>query len=155
GHVGGQALSAAARGADRTRGQPRHLRRPAAPWAGPLARANRRRAAYSRRQLNDLRAPAWRHPRDRAVLSLADGGTMEPLTQLERRVYHYIMDFLAEHTYQPSIRDIAKHFRIKSTKTVSDLLRALQAKGFVERHHSRSRGVRLIGHTGSGGTKPV
>ena len=69
---------------------------------------------------------------------------MEPLTQLERRVYHYIMDFLAEHTYQPSIRDIAKHFRIKSTKTVSDLLRALQAKGFVERELTH---LRRHGHT--------
>src|SRR4051812_43830551 len=79
----------------------------------------------------------------------------EPLTPLERRVYHYLIDFLAEHTYQPSIRDIAKQFRIKSTKTVSDVLRALEAKGFVERHHSRSRGVRLIGHTGGGGTIPI
>src|SRR5437870_4406157 len=79
----------------------------------------------------------------------------EPLTQLERRVYHYLIDYLAENTYQPSIRDIAKQFRIKSTKTVSDILRGLEAKGFVERQHSRSRGVRLIGHTGGGGTQPV
>src|SRR5437868_6804486 len=46
----------------------------------------------------------------------------EPLTPLERRVYHYLIDFLAENTYQHSIREIAKKFRIKSTKTVSDLL---------------------------------
>ena len=51
----------------------------------------------------------------------------EPLTQLERRVYHYMIDFLAENTYQPSIREIAKRFRIKSTKTVSDILQSLDA----------------------------
>lgn len=79
----------------------------------------------------------------------------EPLTPLERRVYHYLIDFLAENTYQPSIREIAKRFRIKSTKTVSDLLGSLSAKGFIERDHSRSRGVRIVGQTGQANTQPV
>jgi repressor LexA len=79
----------------------------------------------------------------------------EPLTQLERRVYHYMIDFLAENTYQPSIREIAKRFRIKSTKTVSDLLHALANKGYIERDESRSRGVRLLGYAAAGATQPV
>src|SRR6188508_1811129 len=79
----------------------------------------------------------------------------EPLTPLERRVYHYLIDFLAENTYQPSIREIAKKFRIKSTKTVSDLLHALAAKGYIERDESRSRGVRLLGFAAAGTTQPV
>jgi repressor LexA len=79
----------------------------------------------------------------------------EPLTQIERRVYHYMIDFLAENTYQPSIREIAKKFRIKSTKTVSDLLHALAAKGYIERDESRSRGVRLLGYASAGATQPV
>ena len=79
----------------------------------------------------------------------------EPLTPLERRVYHYLIDFLAENTYQPSIREIAKKFRIKSTKTVSDLLSSLSAKGFIERDHSRSRGVRIVGHASQTSTQPV
>jgi len=79
----------------------------------------------------------------------------EPLTQLERRVYHYLIDFLAENTYQPSIREIARKFRIKSTKTVSDLLHALEKKGFIERDESRSRGVRILGFQAAGNTMPV
>ena len=79
----------------------------------------------------------------------------EPLTPLERRVYHYLIDFLAENTYQPSIREIAKKFRIKSTKTVSDLLASLSQKGFIERDQSRSRGVRIIGYAGQANTQPV
>jgi repressor LexA len=79
----------------------------------------------------------------------------EPLTQLEKRVYHYMIDFLAENTYQPSIREIARKFRIKSTKTVSDLLHALENKGYIERDESRSRGVRLLGFSASGNTQPV
>lgn len=79
----------------------------------------------------------------------------EPLNQTERRVYEYLIDFLAEHTYQPSIREIGRQFRIKSTKTVSDVLQALARKGYIERDPSRSRGVRLVGYTGVGGTTAV
>ena len=79
----------------------------------------------------------------------------EPLSNLERRVYHYLIDFLAENTYQPSIREIAKKFRIKSTKTVSDLLQALEQKGYIQRDRARSRGVRLSGYAAAGNTQPV
>jgi len=79
----------------------------------------------------------------------------ETLTQLEGSVYNYLLDFTAEHTYQPSIRDIGKQFQIKSTKTVSDLLQSLARKGYIERDPARSRGVRLLGFTGGGKTKPV
>lgn len=79
----------------------------------------------------------------------------EQLTPLERRVYHFLLDFLSEQSYQPSIREIAKKFRIKSTKTVSDLLQSLAAKGYIERDRARSRGVRLIGFSAPGLTQPV
>lgn len=79
----------------------------------------------------------------------------EPLTQIEQQVYHYLIDFLAQNTYQPSIREIAREFQIKSTKTVSDLLHALEHKGYIERDESRSRGVRLLGYSAAGGTRPV
>jgi repressor LexA len=79
----------------------------------------------------------------------------EQLTSLERRVYQYMIDFLAENTYQPSIREIAKQFRIKSTKTVSDLLHSLTSKGYIERDQSRSRGVRILGYAAAGQTQPV
>lgn len=79
----------------------------------------------------------------------------EPLTAIERKVYQYLIDFLAENTYQPSIREIGKRFRIKSTKTVSDLLHSLTAKGYIERDPSRSRGVRILGYQGPGRVQPV
>jgi repressor LexA len=79
----------------------------------------------------------------------------EALTPLEGSVYNYLLDFTAENTYQPSIRDIGKKFQIKSTKTVSDLLQSLARKGYIERDPARSRGVRLLGFTGGAKTKPV
>ena len=79
----------------------------------------------------------------------------EPLSPLEQKVYHYLIDFLAENTYQPSIRDIARKFRIKSTKTVSDLLHALAVKGYIQRDRARSRGVKLLGIGGMASVQPV
>jgi repressor LexA len=79
----------------------------------------------------------------------------EQLTRLESSVYQYLLDFTAEHTYQPSIRDIGKQFEIKSTKTVSDLLQSLARKGYIERDPSRSRGVRLLGFSGAVQSTPV
>ena len=79
----------------------------------------------------------------------------EPLTNVERKVYHYLIDFLSENTYQPSVRDIGAKFRIKSTKTVSELLQSLADKGYIERNPARSRGVRLLGYAGPRNTQPV
>jgi repressor LexA len=63
---------------------------------------------------------------------------------MERDVYDYLVDYLREHTYQPSVREIGGRFGIKSTKTVAAHLQALAEKGWVERDPSRSRGVRLL-----------
>jgi len=69
----------------------------------------------------------------------------EPLTELERHVLEYLVQYLRSNTYQPSIREIGREFSIKSTKTVSELLQSLADKGWIERDPSRSRGVRLLG----------
>lgn len=78
-----------------------------------------------------------------------------PLTPVERKLWHFLLDHLAEHTFQPSVREIARHFRIPSTRTVTDLLRALETKGYVRRTPGRSRGVVLQGFAGAAGTQPV
>jgi repressor LexA len=79
----------------------------------------------------------------------------EQLTNTERKVYNYLLDFLTQNTYQPSVREIGRKFKIKSTKTVSELLQSLADKGYIERDPSRSRGVRLLGHEASSRTQPV
>jgi repressor LexA len=79
----------------------------------------------------------------------------EPLDPLERRVYHFLLDYLAEHTFQPSLREIGRRFRIGSTKTVADLLIRLEEKGYIERGETRSRGVRIVGYSGPLGAQPV
>jgi repressor LexA len=79
----------------------------------------------------------------------------DTLSAVEQKVYHYLIDFLTAHTYQPSVREIGKHFHIKSTKTVSELLHSLERKGYIERDPSRSRGVRLLGYESARRTQPI
>src|SRR5688572_10561241 len=67
------------------------------------------------------------------------------LTDIERRILDFMVEYLRSNTYQPSIREIGERFGIKSTKTVSEHLQALADKGFLERDPSRSRGVRILG----------
>ncbi|MBM4184526.1 MAG: repressor LexA [Gemmatimonadetes bacterium] len=73
------------------------------------------------------------------------GRQVEPLTDIERRILDFMVQYLRANTYQPSIRDIGERFGIKSTKTVSEHLQALADKGFLERDPSRSRGVKILG----------
>jgi repressor LexA len=67
------------------------------------------------------------------------------LSDIERKILDYMVQYLRSNTYQPSIREIGERFGIKSTKTVSEHLQALAEKGFLERDPSRSRGVRILG----------
>lgn len=78
-----------------------------------------------------------------------------PLTTIEQDVYQFLLDHLAEHTFQPSVRDIGRHCKIASTKSVTDLLASLETKGYIEREPGRSRGVKLLGHSGPSGVLPV
>lgn len=78
-----------------------------------------------------------------------------PLTRVEEELYRFLIDFLAEHTYQPSVREIGRALKIPSTKSVADLLTSLAKKGYVRKEHGRSRGVSLVGFSGALGTMPV
>jgi len=78
-----------------------------------------------------------------------------PLTRIETELYEFLLDFLAEHTYQPSVREIGKALKIPSTKSVADMLTALAAKGYVRKEPGRSRGLALVGFAGALGTIPV
>jgi repressor LexA len=73
------------------------------------------------------------------------GRQVEPLTDIERKILDFMVQYLRSNTYQPSIREIGERFGIKSTKTVSEHLQSLADKGFLERDPSRSRGVKILG----------
>lgn len=79
---------------------------------------------------------------------------MEPLTTRQKTILEYLRNFLAEHGYPPSLREVAGHFKI-NLGTVQDHLKALTRKGYLTREVNRSRGLRLIPGAGALRTIPL
>jgi repressor LexA len=72
---------------------------------------------------------------------------MSPRTELtsrQERILHFVEAFRSEHGYPPSIREIGEYFGIRSTNGVSDHLRALERKGFLQRTEHQPRSLQLV-----------
>jgi len=65
------------------------------------------------------------------------------LSERQARMLSYIRDYVEEHGYPPSIREIGQAVGISSTSVVSYNLNALVNKGFLVRNDKVSRGLRL------------
>ncbi|MCL2326799.1 MAG: transcriptional repressor LexA [Proteobacteria bacterium] len=69
------------------------------------------------------------------------------LTRRQANVYRYIVDYIEENQYPPTIREIAEAFDIRSTNGVSEHLKALIRKGFLTKDSAKSRALRpLVPH---------
>lgn len=69
----------------------------------------------------------------------------KPLTDRQRAILAFLVEHLCEHQRMPSLREICARFGIASTNGVSDTLRALARKGYVELPMMKSRAVRVVG----------
>ena len=69
---------------------------------------------------------------------------MKRQSDKQERILAFLHDFLSEHDYPPSIRDIQAGCGISSTSVVDYNLRALEAKGQIRRDREISRGIVLV-----------
>lgn len=65
------------------------------------------------------------------------------LSDRQVRILDFIRQYLEEHNYPPTIREIGKAVAIPSTSVVKYNLERLQDKGYIERSEEVSRGLRL------------
>ena len=65
------------------------------------------------------------------------------LTDRQREIYDFIVDTIVQQGVPPTIREIGVEFGITSTNGVRSVLEALVKKGYIKRHHKRSRGIEL------------
>lgn len=83
------------------------------------------------------------------------------ITERQRKVLKIIHEHVEASTMPPTIREIAEALGVRSTNGVSDHLRALESKGYLERLATKSRGlvVTAAGRTELGldddGARPV
>ena len=65
------------------------------------------------------------------------------LTKRQGEALEFIRRFMRDHSKPPTFRELGEQMGISSTRAVSDLLKALEKKGFIEREAGRSRGINL------------
>ena len=64
----------------------------------------------------------------------------------QKNILDFIENFIDEHYYPPTIRDIQQGCKISSTSVVDYNLRILKQKGLLNRDAEVSRGIELINH---------
>src|SRR5204862_7014079 len=80
----------------------------------------------------------------RPVSSVASGPTELPddeLTARQRRILGFIRDWVGEHGYPPSVREIGEAVGLVSPSSVAYQLKELEKKGYLRRDPNRPRAV--------------
>ena len=67
------------------------------------------------------------------------------LTKKQEAILAYIKEFIIDHGYPPSVRDIAANFNLASAGGVHKHLKNLEEKGFISQNPNISRSIRILG----------
>src|SRR3954466_1403769 len=70
---------------------------------------------------------------------------MKGLSPKQQDILGFMRDFIDEHDYPPSIRDIQDGCDISSTSVVDYNLKALERLGYIRRDREVSRAIELVG----------
>jgi repressor LexA len=68
---------------------------------------------------------------------------MTGISDRQRRMLAYIQEFIQEHGYPPTIREIGRRLGISSTSVVNYNLNKLKTAGYLDRDGQVSRGLKL------------
>lgn len=68
---------------------------------------------------------------------------MDSLTKKQQRIFDFIRSALEAGGPTPSLREMAAHFKFKSTRTMADHLAALKRKGVIDSPGGRARSLRV------------
>ena len=69
---------------------------------------------------------------------------MRDLTERQERILEFFENFLDEHDYPPTVRDIQRGCEISSTSVVSYNIDILKREGLIRKHDGVSRGLGLV-----------
>ncbi len=67
------------------------------------------------------------------------------LTARQREVLSFLIRFINERGYPPTVREIALHFGLKGPRSPKKRLDALEEKGYIRRRPGKSRAIEVIG----------
>jgi repressor LexA len=68
----------------------------------------------------------------------------QPLTSRQQEILDYLESFTQRVGYPPTVREICKATGLKSPRSVSQHLQALERKGYIHRGRDKSRAIRFL-----------
>ena len=70
---------------------------------------------------------------------------MKGLTKRQEEILEYITECIDRQGYPPSIPEVQERFSFRSPTAVNDHFKALERKGYIERHKGKSRSISVKG----------
>lgn len=64
----------------------------------------------------------------------------------EAEIYNFIINYVEEHLYSPTVREICNGVGLKSTSSVSYRLKRLQKRGLIEYNRMEPRTIKILGY---------
>jgi repressor LexA len=68
----------------------------------------------------------------------------QPLTSRQKEILNFLESFTQEFGYPPTVREICKATGLRSPRSVSQHLQALERKGYIQRGRDKSRAIRFL-----------
>ncbi|MBQ8803455.1 MAG: hypothetical protein IJZ53_07480 [Tyzzerella sp.] len=68
------------------------------------------------------------------------------MTERQQQIYDFIVAYIQENLYAPSVREIGDAVELYSTSSVYAHLKALEKKGYIEVKENSPRAIKVIGY---------
>jgi repressor LexA len=68
---------------------------------------------------------------------------MNPLTKRQAQILEYVTNYIKNHNYAPSYREIGDHFSLSSTATIAEHIEGLKAKGYLSHEENLARSLQV------------
>lgn len=69
---------------------------------------------------------------------------MEALTEAQKELYEWLVEYIRLHQHSPSIRQMMQAMQLKSPAPVQSRLKHLHAKGYIEWSQGKARTIRIL-----------
>lgn len=80
------------------------------------------------------------------TLLLSESYTEESprITVLQKRLLKFIADYQKENKQAPTYKEMMKHIKAKSIRSVTQVIKSLEKKGYVKKEWYKSRGIKIM-----------
>jgi len=80
---------------------------------------------------------------------------MRPITNKQKQIYDFIVDFTSEKGYPPSIREICAAVSLRSPSSVHAHIRTLQELGYIQKDDNKTRALTTVEGSAMYGKVPI